>query len=175
MKKCRHCSRRATLHVTEINDNVAVPIHLCDDCAHGYLNGSNAPEDEVPTQAAELAAKLEALVADEDEECSNCNISFSQFRDQGRLGCAACYDEFRQDLMPLLENIHEDSTHAGKRPRRNPGQSASESQLVHLRSEQRKAIDREDYESAATLRDEIARLEAELHNFPISTAEDSND
>ena len=174
MKKCRHCSRRATLHVTEINDNVAVPVHLCDDCAQGCLNSSE-PEDEVPTQAAELAAKLEALVADEDEECSNCNISFSQFREQGRLGCAACYDEFRQDLMPLLENIHEDSSHTGKRPRRNPGQSTSESQLVHLRTEQRKAIEKEDYESAAKLRDEIARLEAELHNLPGSSTDDSVD
>ena len=62
MKKCRHCSRRATLHVTEIHDNVAVPVHLCEECANGYLNST--PDDELPTQAAELAACAKDLGMD---------------------------------------------------------------------------------------------------------------
>jgi len=124
MKKCRRCSKPATLHITEIHDGNAVAIHLCETCAREYLEDESGQSS--PNPAAELAAKLEALVADDDDEvvvrCTNCNISFNEFREQGRLGCPVCYEEFRLDLLPLLENIHEESRHVGKRPLRSPTQ-----------------------------------------------------
>jgi protein arginine kinase activator len=164
MKKCRRCSKPATLHITEIHDGHAVAVHLCETCAHEYLE--NEGEEEVSNPAAELAAKLEALVSDDDEEsqacCSNCGISFAEFRAQGRLGCPNCYVDFRQDLLPLLENIHEEAVHQGKRPLRSPGQTEDQARLIHLRTEQRDAIGREDYEAAAELRDAIANIEATL-------------
>lgn len=164
MKKCRRCSKPATLHITEIHDGHAVAVHLCETCAHEYLE--NEGGEEVSNPAAELAAKLEALVSDDDEEsqacCSNCGISFSEFRAQGRLGCPNCYIDFRQDLLPLLENIHEEAVHQGKRPLRSPGQTEDQARLIHLRTEQREAIGREDYEAAAELRDAIANIEATL-------------
>ena len=166
MKKCRRCSKPATLHITEIHDGNAVAVHLCESCARDYLD--DAAEDSANGPAAELAAKLEALVSEGDDEpsavCPNCSITFNEFREQGRLGCPGCYEEFRADLMPLLENIHEDSTHIGKRPLRSPGQTEDQSRLINLRARQREAIDAENYEAAAELRDEIARIEAALNS-----------
>ncbi len=166
MKKCRRCSKPATLHITEIHDGNAVAIHLCESCAREYLEDSE--EDQVSSPAAELAAKLEALVSEDSDapsaQCSNCSITFNEFREQGRLGCPSCYDEFRTDLMPLLENIHEQSTHVGKRPLRSPGQSEDHSRLIHLRANLREAVSREDYEVAARLRDEIAEIEETLRS-----------
>jgi protein arginine kinase activator len=162
MKKCRRCSKPATLHIVEIHDGNAIPIHLCDSCAREYLEDSG---DESPGPAADLAAKLEKLASNPDApelRCTNCDISFSQFREQGRLGCPSCYSEFRSELMPLLENIHEEIVHIGKRPLRSPGRTESQSRLIQLRQRQRQAIDREDYEAAAKLRDEIADIESSL-------------
>lgn len=164
MKKCRRCSNPATLHITEIHDGNAVAVHLCDTCARDYLD--DAQEDDAYSPAAELAAKLESL-ANEDPDapaltCSNCGITFNEFREHGRLGCPCCYDDFRSDLMPLLENIHEETLHTGKRPKRSPGQTEDLSRLIRLRARQRDAITREDYEAAASLRDEIAGIEAAL-------------
>ena len=162
MKKCRRCSKPATLHITEIHDGNAVAIHLCESCAREYLEDAN--EHEPINPAAELAAKLEKLAEDSDEpslQCSNCDITFNEFRELGRMGCPVCYEEFRTDLMPLLDNIHEDTTHIGKRPLRNPGKSEGHSRLIQLRAKQRQAIEHEDYESAAALRDEIAEIEAD--------------
>ena len=164
MKKCRRCSKPATFHITEIHDGDAVAIHLCESCAREYLADAN--DDPSPNPAAELAAKLEKLAEDSDAAllaCSNCGISFNEFREQGRLGCPCCYDEFRNDLLPLLDNIHEDTTHIGKRPVRSPGQTEDQSRLIHLRAQQRQAIDAEDYEAAAVLRDEIASIESTLY------------
>lgn len=164
MKKCRRCSKPATLHITEIHDGDAVAIHLCESCAREYLEDEG--EETASDPAAELAAKLEALVSEGDEEsqtkCSNCNITFNEFREQGRLGCPCCYEEFRAELAPLLENIHEEVVHTGKRPSHNPAPVGDQSRLIQLRNRQRDAIEKENYEAAAQLRDEIAELEAEL-------------
>jgi protein arginine kinase activator len=158
MKKCKRCSKPATLHITEIHSGNAVAIHLCEVCAREYMDEDGDSVGDDP--AAELAAKLEALVSGNDDEaqirCTECGISF---REQGRLGCPNCYEDFRDELMPLLENIHEEATHKGKRPVRSPGQTEDQYRLIQLRTEQREAIEREDYEAAARLRDEIATLE----------------
>ncbi|MEQ9407868.1 MAG: UvrB/UvrC motif-containing protein [Fuerstiella sp.] len=177
MKKCRRCSKPATLHITEIHDGQAVALHLCETCAREYLE--DASEDSAHNPAAELAAKLEALVAEDPEapplKCGNCNITFNEFREHGRLGCPSCYDEFRQELMPLLENIHEEATHVGKRPLRSPGLTEEQSQLIHLRAKQREAIEHEDYEAAARLRDQIAEIESSLHGSPDAEQADADE
>ena len=163
MKKCRRCSKSATLHITEIQDGNAVAIHLCDSCAREYLDEESEQAADSPT--AELAAKLEALVSDDaesDVRCSNCEISFGEFREQGRLGCPTCYEEFREELVPLLDSIHEGALHIGKRPLRSPTQTEDQSKLIQMRHRQREAIEKEDYELAASLRDQILEIEASL-------------
>lgn len=166
MKKCRRCSKPATLHITEIHDGNAVAVHLCEGCAREYLEDDSSESSHDP--AAELAAKLEALVTGEDDisrsRCPNCDLSFGEFRERGRLGCPNCYEEFRDELLPLLENIHEEAEHCGKRPERSPGQTEDQYRLIQLRNQQRAAIEEEAYEAAAALRDEIAKLETALLN-----------
>ena len=165
MKKCRRCSKPATLHITEIHDGEAAAVHLCESCAREYLEEDEA-EEQAADPASELAAKLEALVSEGDDDaqtqCSNCEITFKQFREEGRLGCPCCYEEFRVELDPLLENIHEEVVHVGKRPKSSPAAVSEQSRLIQLRNKQREAIDREDYEAAAELRDEIAGVESRL-------------
>lgn len=165
MKKCRRCSKPATLHVTEIQEGDAKIIHLCDTCARKYLDEETENSPGNPT--SEFAAELEALVTEDDDSaqrCSNCDVSFGEFREQGRLGCPTCYEEFRTELTPLLENIHEEVLHMGKRPLRSPTHSVDQSRLIQLRHRQKEAIDSEDYELAAQLRDEIADIETSLKN-----------
>lgn len=175
MKKCRRCSKSATLHITEIQDGKAKAVHLCDTCAREYLEEETDHSPNSPT--AELAAKLEALVSDEgdaDARCTNCDISFGEFREQGRLGCPTCYEDFREDLVPLLDNIHEGAVHTGKRPRRSPNQTEDQSRLIQLRQRQKEAIEKEDYERAANLRDEILSIEDALRR-PHDSSRDQND
>ena len=163
MKKCRRCAKPATLHITEIRDGQAGVIHLCETCAREYLENSSDGENAPP--GMDLAAKLEELIAESEESpasCPNCGISFNEFRESGRFGCPHDYSEFLTELLPLLENIHEDTKHIGKRPRSTVVGTQEQAQLIHLRNEQREAIEAEDYETAARLRDEIATLEVSL-------------
>jgi len=62
-------------------------------------------------------------------------------------------------LTPLLENIHGETRHCGKTPRRQPQTKQTQSELIQLRNRLQVAIDKENYEEAARLRDRIRTLE----------------
>ena len=162
MKKCRRCTKPATLHVTEIREGKAAIVHLCDTCAREYLD--QGQEDETSAISSNLASKLDELMGTTESPavCPNCGISFNEFRESGRFGCSQDYTEFMAELLPLLENIHEEVEHKGKRPRSTVVGTEEQGQLIQLRNAQRFAIEEEDYETAARLRDEIAALENAL-------------
>lgn len=170
MKKCRQCSKPATLHITEIHDGDVMELHLCASCAQEYLEHTDGDEAndqldqlEVKLQESEDESSLEEL---DQLTCPSCEISFREFRNQGRLGCPHCYVAFGQELEPLLTSIHTEVQHAGKCPRRAPDFSQKQFELIKLRNELRQAVDEEDYEKAAALRDRIQSLENEAASAP---------
>ena len=156
MHKCMKCPNPATLHITEVmGEGKFEELHFCENCAQKYLNDP---------QPVGKAGKPEAITeADEGmfgkAECPQCGIKFVEFRNTGRLGCAHDYEAFRDELVPLLENIHGEPRHCGKTPRRFPQAKKVETELSHLRNELKQAVTREDYEAAARLRDQIKTLE----------------
>jgi protein arginine kinase activator len=153
--KCQKCPNAATLHITEIvSEDHVEELHLCEVCAHKYLYEPQKPGGGKPAPAA----------ADDEEpalnrECEHCGIKFVDFRNTGRLGCPCDYQEFREELAPLLENIHGETRHCGKSPRRLPQTKLTQSELVQLRKQLLQAVNKEAYEEAARLRDRIRRLE----------------
>lgn len=165
MKKCRRCSKPAMLHITEIRKGEVAEIHLCESCASEYLAQA---EMENENEAAPVEAGGEDDESDESSErgsttvCPHCGITFREFRTSGRLGCPHDYDVFESELGSLLENIHGSRDHGGKVPKRAPDTSRRQHELIRLRSDLKVAIDAENYERAAELRDQIQALEAGL-------------
>lgn len=154
--KCQRCPKQAAYHITDVvGDGQFDERHLCEECAKKHLYeptptpAVTAPPTEPPTPA-ELGAKV----------CDVCGQKFVEFRNSGRLGCAHDYDAFREELVPLLENIHGEVKHAGKSPRRLPAVQAVEKELAALRKQLQQAVTAERYEEAARLRDSIKRAEA---------------
>ena len=167
MTKCRRCTKPATLHITEIRNGEAQALHLCEGCAKEYLESvspGSPPEESV---AFESGMPDEADADDVPDErdaltCPQCGITFKQFRSQGRLGCPHDYVAFREELVPLIESIHGELQHAGKVPRHVPGISRKQYDLLKLRSDLKSAVQNEQYEDAAKLRDQIQQLESEI-------------
>ncbi|QDU38469.1 UvrB/uvrC motif protein [Maioricimonas rarisocia] len=166
MRKCRRCTKPATLHITEIRDGEVQALHLCESCAQDYLSnvdvGETVDEEDVAfgTQADEDVD--EVFEGADDLKCENCGITFKQFRSQGRLGCPNDYIVFRERLLPLLESIHGETQHVGKCPQHTPDASRKQYELIRLRNDLRSAVESESYEDAARLRDEIQALENQL-------------
>src|SRR5579862_5325461 len=145
--KCQKCTKAATLHITEVlGEEQFEELHLCEECAHKYLyepqqKGAGAKGAAASGEEGEEAGLL-------NRECPVCGIKFVEFRNTGRLGCPNDYEEFREQLMPLLENIHGDVRHAGKTPRRRPQNKQMQSELVQLRKQLAQAVNKEAYEEA---------------------------
>ena len=165
-ERCQKCAKPATYHITDIERGKPKEYHFCDEHARQHLT----PQDEPPSlSVSELAAGLikgasqaarEPSPSDK-QTCPNCQITFLEFRNTGRLGCPLDYEIFRDELMPLLENIHDDTRHCGKVPRRAPRSSQRQTEMIDLRNKLKRAVAAEDYEEAARLRDQIKSLEQE--------------
>ncbi len=163
--KCQKCAKPATYHITDIERGKPREFHFCDEHARQHL----APSEEASSELAvgDLAKKLIAAAPSSAREpspadkqsCPHCQITYLEFRNTGRLGCPHDYDVFRDELMPLLENIHDETRHSGKIPRRAPHNSQAQTTLIQLRNDQKRAIAAEDYEAAARIRDQIKAIE----------------
>lgn len=155
--KCQRCANPATFHITELVKEVVHEYHFCEECAQQYLTHANAPAGEsLSEDSPEAVPELEPAT------CPNCGITFQEFRKQGRLGCPHDYVVFQKELYELLENIHGETQHVGKVPKRTPDDSRKQFQLIKLRNDLKTAVTDEMYEQAARIRDEIQTLEREL-------------
>ena len=157
MTKCQKCSKIATLHITDIfSEEHVEERHLCEECAQNYLH---EPQQTVQSKLAELTGSEEELRASlAEHKCDECGLSFLEFRSTGRLGCSHDYDVFHDELVPLLENIHGETKHQGKVPRRLPQAQRRSSELAGLHKQLEQAVQAENYEKAAELRDRIQQL-----------------
>jgi protein arginine kinase activator len=163
--KCQHCEKPATFHITELTEsNGPLSVHLCEDHARAYL--AQAAETGTASALAGLLAKqlkidstVQKLSESDKKTCPACGITFGEFRQGGRLGCAYDYIHFEEELEPLLLNIHGSKEHQGKQPSRLAGSPDRQHRLIQLRREMKEAIDKEDYETAGKIRDRIREVE----------------
>jgi protein arginine kinase activator len=159
---CQFCKKReATIHVTNVESNTVRAIHLCAQCADergiDELKKSNfAMTDFVAGLFDSALAAAEKETA--PESCPNCGTSYSAFQEMGRLGCSQCYEFFQKQLIPLLRSIHGNTRHLGKIPQRFGKQVSMRRRVHKLQEELDLAVQLEQYERAAELRDEIRKL-----------------
>lgn len=152
--KCQQCPKQATYHITEVlPEDRYKEVHLCEDCAKRYLDAPPAGG------AAEVAEPAEEVFA--GPTCEACGLSYLEFRNHGRFGCAHDYDAFKGELLPLLDGIHGDVRHVGKTPRRLPRAQGEQVELTALRRRLLQLVADENYEEAARVRDRIRELEAD--------------
>lgn len=168
--KCQHCEKPATFHITELTGPGGPHVlHVCEDHARQYLSpDSSQPGSSQPGTSA-LAGVLsshqkvdqtaEQIASTDQKACPVCGITFADFRNVGRLGCPYDYVHFQTDLEPLLINIHGSREHHGKKPSKLLGSPDRQHRLLQLRREMKEAVEKELYEKATEIRDEIRRLE----------------
>ena len=159
---CDNCHERdAVVHLTQIENNSVTQIHLCERCA--AERGVETTVAETKHPLGELLHAVQAqLVAPDDrgEACAFCGCTMADFRATGRWGCPRCYATFESSMRGLLRRLHGSSQHVGERyraPQSEPVGRAA--QLGELRERLRRAIEAEQFELAADLRDRIRVLE----------------
>ena len=164
-KICDICGEPgAVVHLTQVVNNETKTSHLCEKCA-----AEKGIQTNLPSSNLHLADFLAKMGGDqppasgaplEDLTCPFCGLTTSAFKEVGRLGCPQCYPTFEAYLRGLLRRIHGGTQHVGKvylPP--DPTASDREKRLEALRRKLVRAIDTEDFERAAELRDQIRTLE----------------
>ena len=179
---CDLCDEKASVFLTQIVDGQMQKVNLCETCAQAkgvtdptgfaladLLLGVGEEEKEElkleseeqdPVSAPSIAAETADL--DENTTCQACGFTHAQFKKAGRLGCSRCYQIFGSGLDSLLKAMHKGTHHIGKVPKRHQAVVEQRDELENLRMQLEDAVTREAFEDAASLRDQILKLEAEM-------------
>ena len=164
--QCQRCGERpAVIHLTTIVDNTHTEQHLCEACAaqQGIQTEASVAKFPVGDLLGSLSkgAATQLPTAEATTRCTECGATLQDFRETGRLGCAHCYEMFEAPLRTLLRRVHGASRHRGE-PYVSPGgagdgrgEVAEVPDLVALREQMQRAVESENFELAARLRDEI--------------------
>lgn len=162
--QCDNCSKRdATVHLTQIVDNKMSTFHLCEGCAAEKGLTPGEPSETAPLTGflAQMGKGLPGETAPAASGgCPACGLTLSDLKRTGRLGCGTCYAHFDQHLRALLRRLHGGTQHAGKiffPP--DQGRADQAAKVMSLRRSLQRAVESEDFERAAMLRDQIRTLE----------------
>ncbi len=165
---CDTCGERpAEYTLTQVVDDEKTTLHLCEQCAaeRGIETGSKMLKSPLGDFLASMGSEDEGPAAStaDETECEFCGGTLQDFRETGRLGCPHCYVQFEQHLRGLLRRLHGSSAHVGEvflTPLGEEERNDDGKRRLHdLRERLRQAVDVENFELAAELRDRIRVLD----------------
>jgi len=131
---------------------------LCDECAKakGITESTGfTPADLMFGLGA--SQEIEQAVGAE-LKCARCGFSQADFKKTGRLGCPECYKTFADGLAGLLKTMHKGTRHVGKAPEALKQTRERADRLKAFQKKLNKAVESEDFELAAQLRDQIKAM-----------------
>ena len=167
--KCQKCgANNANTHIKTVINGEFKEYDLCSECAKkmGYTNVFGEMEDEFSSFLGSffgnvLPARTQAT------RCEFCGSTYSDITKSGHVGCAKCYSVFADELYPSIRRIHGNTTHCGKHSKpaeksraTKPEEETKKDKIIRLKAELDKAINEQNFEYAAELRDKIKELEA---------------
>jgi len=159
---CDSCSERdAVVHLTTIENNAVHQLHLCERCAaeRGVETTVATPKHPLGEFLHEVHAKVASANPD-TARCTFCNTTMADFRATGRWGCARCYTNFEAGIRELLRRVQGNHRHVGRSYRPPLSESLERAAaLGELKDRLRRAIENEQFELAADLRDRIRVME----------------
>lgn len=170
---CQECGKKpSTFYFEKIINGEKTEYHLCENCARekgeiipGAPNGfsihnliSGLLDFDPGGKSAFGGTKPQPA------RCEECGLTYAQFSKLGRFGCSSCYKYFADRLDPLLRRVHGNIVHVGKVPIRTGGKINQQRKIEQLKRELQIKIEREEFEAAASIRDQIRELEREISN-----------
>lgn len=172
---CQNCSKaQATTHIKRIINGETTEQHLCAACAKrlgldGFFDDFSL---SIPNIFAGFFGDTAPLLSGrQSERCVSCDSSFEEIVRTGMVGCADCYKTFYDRLLPSIQRIHGRARHAGKQPApavltgqeaaKQPQTPTKEEKIAALEQQMQQAVESQNFEQAAVLRDNIKALREE--------------
>lgn len=164
---CQICKvDKASVKITQVIDDKKIELNLCKSCAEkkGIDNPMTGLPQFVGNFMAELFGKeiLQRSAKRSGIRCHHCGTSWENFKNTGLFGCDICYQVFEDDLKVILRRIHGSNQHIGSRPN-SQRTRLDEAELERMKADLRKAIEQENFELAAELRDLVRNAERQFN------------
>lgn len=164
---CEKCKKNeARINLVKIVNGEKHEVWLCEKCAKNIADipflSSVGEESIFPFQGILTGLLSNVATPKIDEKnivCHNCGLTYQEFEKSGKLGCADCYKDFREVLVPKVRNIQGEIKHIGRIPKTNGIELSRRRKLKDLKFELQKLIRAEEYEKAVIVRDQIRELE----------------
>ena len=158
--QCSICKEKpATVHLTQIVGDKMQKLDLCEDCAKN--KGVNDPAGFALADlmlGLGASQEIDQSASGAELKCVRCGFSQADFKKSGRLGCPECYKTFAEGLGGLLKTMHKGTRHVGKTPESLRQSRDTAERLKSLQKKLAKAIEDENFEQAAQLRDELKQM-----------------
>jgi len=170
---CENCKKNnATVHMQGFVNGAKTELHLCQECSFNMVNMEmpmsmenifkgilESVQSMGPITIGQVGQAAKQAARQAPGPCKVCDLSYEQFKAKGKLGCEACYQAFPKEIVALFKNVQGSTHHEGKFPKRSGGQIRQRREVDKLRATLKIAIDEENYEEAARIRDQIRSLE----------------
>ena len=162
---CQDCQQRiANVHFTKVVNKDKIELYLCESCAkkNGQFNM------EIPLNVNNFfsgllgftgASQFINTLAVPQTFCEKCGLSYEEFQKSGKLGCENCYEIYSERLNPLIRRLHGNTKHKGKVPEKISESLKVSKNIENLKKQLVRAVQEEEYEKAAELRDIIKKAE----------------
>jgi protein arginine kinase activator len=162
--KCEVCGlKEAVIHIRQVFPTGVQEMHVCEECAQEKGFSRDREDDETPELS--ISNLLTGLIEFREpqgevslESCPRCGLTVQEFRKRGKLGCSECFAAFAGDVRAALSQMTGRTHHTGKFPSSLSVEPHAAADRERLKSELKDALDREEYEKAALLRDKIKEL-----------------
>ncbi len=148
---CEKCGKNsATVMYTQIVNGQKSTLNICSQCAS---------QESIFDNFGSLLS-FGTRPASKNTVCSVCKMTLSEFSRKGRMGCGECYNTFRAQASAMLKKIHGTSKHVTANEQQEEKKPVAKKNLLEeLKAQLKEAIEEENFEEAAVLRDKIREEE----------------
>ncbi len=164
---CEKCKQQyATVHMQKNINGQITEMHLCQDCASNPeipISFDNFFQGFLDSFLNYHMKELtEEGIRTNLQKCNTCGLTYTDFKNTGRLGCANCYNTFRTELNTIFKSIQASDIHNGKYPQKAGASLNLQRKIDNLKQALNLAIQNEEFEQAARIRDDIRILKGEI-------------
>ena len=147
----KECNKPRVYHFTESTENELRAIDLCEECANIYLN-QTVPSKKLLDKVFQLIFTFmkqyqPGILGVSDKACPSCGTMLSEVKQSGMLGCSNCQKFFGAELDYFFTQAQSSKEEVIPS---NPQDA--------LNAELQKAIEEENYEKAARIRDQLKSI-----------------
>lgn len=165
---CDFCKEReSVISYTRIKDDGIEEVHLCEVCAEEKFKRDFKGYQNIIPQLENALKNIFQFTAnsyneEDDISCEYCGRSFRELKAKGTLGCPKCYDSFGDEIKKYLNALNINLKYRGKIPKNAESYLVYNRKLEDLKEKLDLAINLEEYEKAAEIRDEIKKLKEDV-------------